>query len=231
MNSNNSTGPRTPEGKAVSSQNATKHGLQTSHPQLLPNENPAAFEQLRAEYQADFPPATRPQRDAVDRIAWARWLQFRLDRTESALFTLLADPNSPHVDPAYRAAAQAFIKGSGPDGALSLLNRYAARINRDYERALRDLLRLFPAGPHLGTPSASDGQSPAIQPDTQKLPNELPPLAHPLDTARDPIMLHPEWPAIKDLVYETISPHPEIMRVFLAKLDAKIAQNRGEVSK
>ena len=38
-------------------------------------------------------------------------------------------------------------------------------------------------------------------------------------------MLHPEWPAIKDLVYETISPYPEIMRVFLAKLDAKIAQN------
>ena len=44
-------------------------------------------------------------------------------------------------------------------------------------------------------------------------------------------MLHPEWPAIKDLVFETISPHPEIMRVFLAKLDERIAQNRSEVSK
>lgn len=42
LNAGRSTGPRTPEGKAVVSQNAVTHGL-TSYGGLLPGENPKIF--------------------------------------------------------------------------------------------------------------------------------------------------------------------------------------------
>ena len=50
-----STGPRTEEGKRQSSQNARTHGLTTQHP-VIPDEDRAAFHQLRAELQAETKP-------------------------------------------------------------------------------------------------------------------------------------------------------------------------------
>ena len=40
------SGPRTPEGKSISSQNAITHGLTAKSP-LLPSESPAEFEAFR----------------------------------------------------------------------------------------------------------------------------------------------------------------------------------------
>jgi len=53
QNAARSTGPRTPEGKAVSARNATRHGL-TSGFRILPSEDPEAYHQLLADYQ-DYP--------------------------------------------------------------------------------------------------------------------------------------------------------------------------------
>ena len=189
MTENNATGPRTPEGKAKSAQNATKHGLQAQ--QLLPNENPEAFAQLRDCYFSQHPPRTIWEFDILEEMVWDKWMKFRHRHTEKAVLTLLADPKSLDVDPAYAPLARAFIQNAGPDGVLNLLHRYGVAISRSYLRHLRELQRLRPdafgmespsrslpladaRGPEspdasgaatvrerqaLGTPSASEGQS------------------------------------------------------------------------
>ena len=51
-----SHGPKTPEGKAISSMNALRHGL-TAQAILLTNENSEAFQTLAAAYYEKFQPA------------------------------------------------------------------------------------------------------------------------------------------------------------------------------
>ena len=46
-NSQKSTGPKSADGKARSSRNSFKHGLYSKH-LVLPNEDPAELDQLRA---------------------------------------------------------------------------------------------------------------------------------------------------------------------------------------
>ena len=253
MSNTNATGPRTPEGKAKSAQNATKHGLQAQ--QLLPNENPEAFAQLRDCYFSQHPPRTIWEFDILEEMVWDKWMKFRHRHTEKAVLTLLADPKSLDVDPAYAPLARAFIQNAGPDGVLHLLHRYGVAISRSYLRHLRELQRLRPAAfgmeaprslplahargsvnpgasgaatvrerQALGTPSASEGQSPAEQtqprePLTSRFPNELPPLAEFREPERDSILNHHEWPELKNLLFTALAPHPEAKRSLLAKLD------------
>src|SRR5215212_423764 len=56
-NSQKSTGPRTPAGKAKVSKNATKHALCSQSP-LLPNECPATYQTFEHELQKDLRPST-----------------------------------------------------------------------------------------------------------------------------------------------------------------------------
>ena len=80
-NAQRSTGPRTPEGKARSRQNAVKHGLFSST--LGPagekfNENRAEFEALWAEFSEYYDPQGPDEALLVDRIATAWWQLARL---------------------------------------------------------------------------------------------------------------------------------------------------------
>ncbi len=246
MTDTTATGPRTPEGKAKSAQNATRHGLQAQ--QLLPNENPEAFAQLRDCYFSQHPPRTIWEFDILEEMVWDKWMKFRHRHTEKAVLTLLTDPKSLEVDPAYAPLARAFIQNAGPDGVLQLLHRYGVAISRSYLRHLRELQRLRPAafgmeapsrnlplahargsensgasGQALGTPSASEGQSPNAQSQaheqlTSKFPNELPPLANFCEDPRDAITNHPEWPLFKNLLYAAVKPYPEATASILCKL-------------
>lgn len=236
--SNNSTGPKTPEGKAKSAQNATKHGLQAQH--LLPDENPDAFAQLKNVYFSQYPPRNVWEFDVLEDLVWAKWMKLRHRNTEAAVLTLLADPKSLDVDPAYAPIARAFIQNAGPDGVLNLLHRYGAAIGRDYLRHLREFQRLRPdafpnsavdrtargserQAPSLETPRAGTGQSPAEQsPSAEQLTpifrNELPPLAVARERPRDSITNHHEWPVLKNLLFTAITPYPEATASVLAKL-------------
>ena len=233
MTDNQATGPRTPEGKAKSAQNATKHGLQAQ--QLLPNENPEAFAQLRDCYFSQHPPRTIWEFDILEEMVWDRWMKFRHRHTEKAVLTLLADPKSLDVDPAYAPLARAFIQNAGPDGVLHLLHRYGVAISRSYLRHLRELQRLRPGAfgmeapasqrgrDRQGAASASDGQSlnaqsQAPEPLTPKFPNELPPLATFREDPRESITNHPEWPILKNLLFTATKPYPEATASILSKL-------------
>ena len=56
-NARKSTGPRTPNGKTRSAQNALKHGLTATTP-VLPDEDPEAFAGLRQEIFEQYKPTT-----------------------------------------------------------------------------------------------------------------------------------------------------------------------------
>ena len=63
-NKQQSTGPRTEAGKAVSSQNALKHGL-TAQTVLLPGDDEAAYRKMCEGYFADHQPETTSERELV----------------------------------------------------------------------------------------------------------------------------------------------------------------------
>lgn len=132
-NSKHSTGPRTPDGKSTSSNNAKTHGLSAVDP-VLPQEDAAQFTALRDDYTAQFNPATPYQKFLVAQLAGAHWKLMRVERIELAMFaTLDHNPDDPGA-----TLAQAFLN---PDtaAAFTRLERYRANIERTYHRCIREL--------------------------------------------------------------------------------------------
>src|ERR1017187_3796884 len=77
LNSQKSTGPRTPEGKAVSSQNAFKSGLDADS-QFCYGEERADFYRLQVEYFTRFSPQSPEERFHVDTLLRNEWSLRRL---------------------------------------------------------------------------------------------------------------------------------------------------------
>src|ERR1700757_3576599 len=84
-NALHSTGPKTPEGKAVVGLNALRHGLLTRDV-VLPGEDADAFEDLWNQVRASFSPVGPIEEFLVERVVNAVWRLRRLARAETALF-------------------------------------------------------------------------------------------------------------------------------------------------
>ncbi len=137
-----SQGPATAEGKAISSQYATKHGLNCRQI-VLANESQAEWESYLASYRGTYRPEGACEDDLVNEMAAARWRLRRVVSMERALFdarianaakTLEAAGEDPSaaLDVAYCSLTE--------DGkALNNLHRYASRLRREYEKATREL--------------------------------------------------------------------------------------------
>src|SRR4051812_5822803 len=95
-NAQKSTGPRSAEGKARSSLNHLKTGID-SESLVLPGEDPAAVEALRVEYYDHHQPQTPDERDTLDAIIHAVCLLRRLRRLE-AEFTRHEMEMTPGLD-------------------------------------------------------------------------------------------------------------------------------------
>ena len=80
-----STGPKTPEGKAVVRQNALKHGL-LSQEVLLPDEDEEAMQELGGRLRDELQPVGELENLLVDRIIAAYWRLRRLGRVEAGIF-------------------------------------------------------------------------------------------------------------------------------------------------
>ena len=85
LNAQHSTGPRSPEGKAVIRFNALKTGIDAQS-QVIPGEDPAALALLAAEYYDRYQPATPEVRALVDTLVTAEWLQRRFRTLEAQLW-------------------------------------------------------------------------------------------------------------------------------------------------
>jgi hypothetical protein len=83
QNALKSTGPRSAAGKAVSSANATQHGILSRH-LILPGESRAEFDALLQQLMREQQPVGTLEQALVERMAVALWRQRRLVAAETA---------------------------------------------------------------------------------------------------------------------------------------------------
>ena len=84
-NAQKSTGPKTEQGKTVSSQNSFKHGLY-SKAIVIPGEDPAEFEALRADLAAEHRPVGLTEEMLVDEVAQHYWRMKRYRDLEAQMY-------------------------------------------------------------------------------------------------------------------------------------------------
>jgi len=85
-----STGPSSPEGKAIASRNSLKHGLLASDA-VLPEEDTQAFLELLANLQAEHQPVGPLEELLLHHLATAQWRLARLIRIETGLLACRLD--------------------------------------------------------------------------------------------------------------------------------------------
>lgn len=145
VNVNESTGPRTAEGKARSSRNSTIHGLTGKSP-ILPGEDPSGLQDLTARYRADLHPEGQAEQDLVDRMAVATYRLRRIARIETGCLDLRLRfqpmPEGYNQDGSADPLAWAFLNDCQCGQVLDKLGRYESRIQREYSRCLADLQKL-----------------------------------------------------------------------------------------
>lgn len=119
-----STGPRTPEGKARSAQNARKHGFSALTLEVLPAEQ-ADFDTYQNELLDQIKPQAGLQADLFRQLIHAGWSLRRLERYELRILE--------NGDPFDSPDAQA---------KLDRLERYRASHRRAYTRTLGEIRKL-----------------------------------------------------------------------------------------
>jgi hypothetical protein len=132
-----STGPRTPEGKAVASQNARKHGL-LSREVLLPDEDETSLVEFGKRIRSQLQPIGELELFLVDRIVTAAW---RLRRVLGVEVGIFGEEWTSSYSGENDGLGPAFIRATAED-SFSKLSRYEAGIERGLYKALHELQRL-----------------------------------------------------------------------------------------
>ena len=87
-NAQSSTGPKTAEGKAISSQNAVKHGIFAKN-DVISGEDLARYEEHRQNIYDEFVPLTPTESVLTQRIASLTWRLMRADRLQTTVINTL----------------------------------------------------------------------------------------------------------------------------------------------
>jgi hypothetical protein len=151
LNAQKATGPRTPEGKAIVSQNAVKHGL-FSHQDVISTENQADFDQHRNQMLADLAPVDSMESMLAERIVSLSW---RLNRTlciqNQSIEALKNEciswsfPNTEQLqddDSLSLILGQTFVMDFKNHKALDRLQMYERRIEHSLYRTILELQKL-----------------------------------------------------------------------------------------
>ncbi|MHB9026294.1 MAG: hypothetical protein ACYC7E_19315, partial [Armatimonadota bacterium] len=158
LNAMKSTGPRTPAGKARSSQNAIKHGF-FARATLLPQEDRALFTDFARAMRHDLMPVGALEEVYAAQIIVGAWRMQRQARIEAGVFSEFLengrqamkynngkryDPNYPMVfaESEVGVWGHAFTFYNGKGEPFEKLMRYQTLVSREFHRAVRDLQRL-----------------------------------------------------------------------------------------
>ena len=85
-NAQKSTGPRTPEGKAVAAQNAVRHGLLAKEV-VVKGEDPGEFELYRQQMLEELAPVGLMEETLAQRIVGLSWRLRRAERLQARRMT------------------------------------------------------------------------------------------------------------------------------------------------
>ena len=162
INGAKSKGPNTPEGKAISSRNAMRHGFAAVINNVLSVEDEAVFERHVAGYRAALAPLNYLEETLIDQLASINWRQSRLVGIETALIDAQLSFQKDAVNEAQPLAAPdayarllfgwhalarksqtpadpAAIADSFDVNCLELVRRYITTLDRQYRNTLLNL--------------------------------------------------------------------------------------------
>jgi len=138
-----STGPKTPQGKARSSQNAISHRLSARATVVL-DESVEEFDAFAQGIRDDLRPAGPMEIVLVDRIVHLSWKLRRIPKVEAELF-VRPDPSIEGMldpDHADRIAHVMVMDLRNDDSTMRRVQEYEARMDRALQATLRELKRL-----------------------------------------------------------------------------------------
>ena len=145
-----STGPRTAEGKMISSANATKHGVLTSA-LLIPGENEEMFQDFSDKIRSSLDPQNGIEEFHADRIIACAWRLRRVIQIENIFlregkenigFGITFD-HLNKKDKSLRTIEENVALYFREDQvSITILNRYEVSIERSMNRSIHELQRL-----------------------------------------------------------------------------------------
>jgi hypothetical protein len=188
-NADHSTGPRTPEGKARSAQNARKHGFTASSFAVVRLEDLNAVAHLKEDLVNLYHPVNSQELFAVERIALAQQAILRAARLEAGFFSNCLgeslDTRGEFRPPSHSQAsveietnqaqernfrlADGFNRLIRQNNSFGLLLRYQAQAERQYRRAIEEFERLkalreeLRNEPILAEPETNETTSPSCE--------------------------------------------------------------------
>jgi len=161
-NSQKSTGPHTPQGKAAVSQNAVKHGLSTDRT-VIKSENQADFDIHRTQLLDELAPETPIESILAERIASVSWRLRRAENFQNLSIDALDTPKTgpltkfhqallakyapdtqtgpEELDPEL-ALGRLLIKDFSNSRVLEKLLMYERRIENSFYKTLFEIQRL-----------------------------------------------------------------------------------------
>ncbi len=161
-NAQKSTGPRTPQGKAVASQNSIKHGLLTRQA-VISSEDQAEFDLYRAEFLDELAPDTPMESMLAERVVNLSWRLKRAARIQNQTIDALNTPkptnplleklkkqyiykglddSQVHSQSPETALGRLAIKDFSHDRVLERLLMYERRIENSLYKTVLELQRL-----------------------------------------------------------------------------------------
>ena len=135
-----STGPITPEGKAKSSMNSTKHGILSAQ-LVLDTEDPEEFARMHEDMWAALQPVGELEEMHFETIVASRWRLRRVRAAEKGLFEgLLCDRVIKDT-----GVGTAFLMDSRGTNAFTKLLRYESAIDRALQQGTAQSLQRLQA--------------------------------------------------------------------------------------
>jgi len=152
-----STGPRTAAGKARSAQNALRHGFRARNIRT-PAERSQQFNDLWAEFRAEYCPCTAAESALVHALATARWRALRMSSLEAARIDHELDrgldPLAQPLDNDYDVRnGIAYSDAANNTCALDHIGQAESRFQNQFNRAFDRLLRWRTSGVPVNQPT------------------------------------------------------------------------------
>jgi hypothetical protein len=158
-----SRGPASPEGKAISSQNARKHGLRARQLHLAPDEQ-EDFDDLSETYYQHYLPSTPFESYLVDQCVTADWLLMRARAMQSSLIELELAESASDIEQAYPNIDRTGMLTIGfrllneRTSAFSVLDAHQGRLLRQFTRFTAQLESAREQAPQPGLTAEEQGE-------------------------------------------------------------------------